>query len=89
MKSYEVTIYYEGCLRSYVEANSEDEAIEIAQRRFNQRENSEAIVNNAEIAECDADEYGEESKMRNTYSFHYDSGHVGFVFPGGTLTSLE
>ena len=60
MKSYEVTVSYEGCLRSQVEAISEDEAIEIAQRRFYQRENSEAIVNNAQIAECDADEYGEE-----------------------------
>ena len=38
MKKYEVTVCYEGCLKMEIEASSEEEAENIAEKKFNKIE---------------------------------------------------
>ena len=55
-KDYAVSIYYEGGITVCVSAESEEQAEELARNKFYRKEYDEAIANNAQIADTEAEE---------------------------------
>ena len=57
MNTYEVLVSYEGCVKMYVEAKSEEEAENIARDKFYSNDHDKAIAANAQISEVEAEKY--------------------------------